>query len=85
MLVATKANRVIRIDDLKTDEYVKMGYTVATEEGAIVAEPITLESIKKENVELKKENCELKLAIENLEKELAQKVIGKKTPKAATE
>ena len=61
MYKVEKKNRVLRIPDEKFDEYKKMGYIIRDENDNILFEP---ENIKATAEKLKKENDELKAAIQ---------------------
>lgn len=59
MFTAQKANRVLKIEEIKADEYVAMGYTVMTDDGTIIGAPITVESLKMQLAEKDKRIAEL--------------------------
>ena len=61
MYKVEKKNRVLRIPDEKFDEYKKMGYIIRDENDNVLFEP---ENIKATAEKLKKENDELKAAIQ---------------------
>lgn len=61
MYKVEKKNRVLRIPDEKFDEYKKMGYIIRDENDNVLFEP---ENIKATVEKLKKENDELKAAIQ---------------------
>ena len=61
MYKVEKKNRVLRIPDEKFDEYKKMGYIIRDENDNILFEP---ENIKATAEKLKKENDELKAAVQ---------------------
>ena len=61
MYKVEKKNRVLRIPDEKFDEYKKMGYIIRDKNDNILFEP---ENIKATAEKLKKENDELKAAIQ---------------------
>ena len=61
MYKVEKKNRVLRIPDEKFDEYKKMGYIIRDENDNVLFEP---ENIKATAKKLKKENDELKAAIQ---------------------
>ena len=61
MYKVEKKNRILRIPDEKFDEYKKMGYIIRDENDNILFEP---ENIKATAEKLKKDNDELKAAIQ---------------------
>ena len=61
MYKVEKKNRVLRIPDEKFDEYKKMGYIIRDENDNVLFEP---ENIKATAEKLKKENDELKAAVQ---------------------
>ncbi|MBD5504599.1 MAG: hypothetical protein HDR09_12955 [Lachnospiraceae bacterium] len=65
MLIAEKANRVVRIADEKKDEYIGMGYTVKNMDGTVIKAPV---DPKKKAQELE---AELKATKEAAEKQIA--------------
>lgn len=71
MYKVEKKNRVLRIPDEKFDEYKKMGYIIRDENDNVLFEP---ENIKATVEKLKKENEELKAAIQ------AQATMGSAAP-----
>ena len=71
MYKVEKKNRVLRIPDEKFDEYKKMGYIIRDENDNVLFEP---ENIKATAEKLKKENEELKAAIQ------AQATMGSAAP-----
>lgn len=71
MYKVEKKNRVLRIPDEKFDEYKKMGYIIRDENDNVLFEP---ENIKATAEKLKKENDELKAAIQ------AQATMGSAAP-----
>lgn len=67
MLLAEKANRVVRINDEKKDEYIGMGYTVKNMDGSIVKAP---ENPKERVKELESELSNLKAEKTSVDDEL---------------
>ena len=75
MLIARKANRVVRIPDEKKDVYIKLGYTITDMDDNIVHEHVEptqrLKDLEAENETLKVENETLKAENETLKVENA--------------
>lgn len=69
MLKARKANRVVRIDDTKAEEYRALGYTVTDMEGRLMLTP---NDPKYRIMELEQENDQLRARISELEQEKVQ-------------
>lgn len=80
MLIATKMNRILRIEEDKKDEYAKMGYKVETESGDVIAEPeaTTLAGAMEIIKHLRAENDDLKASINSLKADLSKKKAVKK-------
>ena len=81
MLKARKKNRIVRIPDVKADEYKKLGYTITDEDGNTVYQP---EDKDATIAALRKENQQLKQKITELELEKAQANSGKATEQPET-
>lgn len=72
MLIAEKANRRVRINDEKKDEYIGMGYIIKNTDGSLVKAPDNpkkrVQELESEIATLKAENADLKGKVEEAEK-----------------
>lgn len=69
--IAKRKNRIIRIAEEKADEYSKMGYTIAREDGSVVSEPeaTTVDGANLAIKKLREETADKEAAIETLKAE----------------
>ena len=75
MFTAQKVNRVLKIDELKADEYVAMGYTVRDKDGNLIGAPVTADSLKEQLDKANKRIAELEA---QLGEKSSKKADGKK-------